>query len=316
MKIKTLVSIGFGIIIAVSYMLLANSLKTTPQIWLLTRGFGLAAFAALSSLVIIGELRLLGFNKLFKLHCSAGVLTFYIALLHGLSAVFDKFKWGVNLNFTDFLGFNYSSKWLILLSIGTIAFYLIILVALTSSMQAIQMLGFKKWKIVHYLSYAAIAAVFAHSMLLGTDIKTSSLSWIVLPAVVSLFAAATGLLAIRIIRQSLTPKQITMVIFAAVLLSAAVAYCSAIFNISENYLNSLKQQDKQLAQETRSMENENLRLYYSALNISQQISDLQKNKSNAPAPAVVPQTSPPAITPAQQPLPELEEEDEEEIDDD
>jgi methionine sulfoxide reductase heme-binding subunit len=300
MKLKTLLAIAFGIIVALSYVIVANSLRATEQIWLLTRGFGLAAFVSLSILVIIGELRILGFNKLFKLHCNIGILTFFLALLHGISAVSDKFKWGTALKFTDFLGFNFSSKWLLLMSIGTLAFYLIVLVALTSSTQIIQKLGFKKWKMLHYASYAAIAAVFVHSMLLGTDIKTSSISWIAMPALVFLFLMATGLLATRLMKP-LTAKQVAAAIMFVVLLSAAVAYASGKYDVSEQQVNALKQRALQEVQDINGLQNQNLQLYSYALNLSQQIAELQKIPAKNLTPAAV--TPPPQInTPAPVPV--------------
>jgi methionine sulfoxide reductase heme-binding subunit len=302
MKTKTLLLLFFGIIVAGSYILVANSLKGTEQIWLLTRAFGLIAFVSLSSLVIIGELRLLGFNRLFKLHCTIGVITFFIALLHGLSAVFDKFKWGTNLSLADFLGFNFSSKWLILLSLGTMAFYLIIFVALTSSTSVIKKLGFKNWKILHYLSYIVIAIVFVHSTMLGTDIKTSSISQIIMPAVVFLFVMATGLFAARLIKHGLSAKQIMALIAVAVIISAVAAYCSAMFSIGEKTINDLKQKSQKMVQDNNALEEQNLQLYYSASNLSQKIIDLQavlaKESVSLPSTPAVENTTPVVVIPS------------------
>jgi DMSO/TMAO reductase YedYZ heme-binding membrane subunit len=262
--------------------------------------------------VRIGELRLLGFNKLFRLHCSIGILTFFIALLHGISAAYDKFKWGTALKLTDFLGFNFSTKWLLLMSIGTLAFYMIILVALTSSTQIIQKLGFKKWKILHYMSYAAIAAVFVHSMLLGTDIKTSSISWVALPAVVFLFVTATGLLAARLMKP-LTPKQVAAAIIFVVLISAAVAYASGKYYVSEQQVSTLKQRALQEVQDLNNLQSQNLQLYGYALNLSQQISELQKIPANNLTPAAVAPVQ--SNTPAPAPVQGRSDDEEDEIDD-
>jgi predicted ferric reductase len=147
-------------------------MKETELIWIATRIIGLGSFAALFLLVFIGELRMLKPGiSVFKFHKPIGIFTVFLVILHFISAVVDNFKWGKSLSFVEYLGFSFNDKWLLFLSMGTLAAYLIILVAITSATKAIQTIGFKKWKIIHYVSYISFIMVFLHSLILGTDIK-------------------------------------------------------------------------------------------------------------------------------------------------
>jgi methionine sulfoxide reductase heme-binding subunit len=212
-----------GAAFGIAYLFIADALKATEGIWLLTRSLGLLSITALFAMVIIGELKLLGYKKPFRWHCDIAILTFYLALLHGISAAFDRFKWGKGLSFTDYLGFNFSGQWMILLSMGTIAFYLIILVSVTSSSGKIKALGFRRWKLVHYLSYAVLFIVFVHSMLLGTDMKSGLLGSLLFPLSAFTFSTATGLLVIRIFKKSLhNRKDVVLSIMLMLLLCAVV----------------------------------------------------------------------------------------------
>jgi sulfoxide reductase heme-binding subunit YedZ len=237
-----------GTVFGIAYLFIADSMKATEAIWLLTRSLGLLSIAALFALVIIGELKLLGYRKPFRWHCTLGILTFYLALLHGLSAAFDRFKLGKDLTFTDYLGFRFSDQWMILLSLGTMAFYLIILVSVTSSRGRIKALGFKRWKLVHYLSYAALAIVFVHSMLLGTDMKGGLLGPLLFPLSAFTFSAATGLLVVRIFRKSLPHmKDVMLSIMLVLLLSAAVAAAATMLKADAAEVAALSAQKDDLA---------------------------------------------------------------------
>jgi methionine sulfoxide reductase heme-binding subunit len=225
MRLRNIILIVLGVVLGIAYILLANSIKTTSTIWVLTRSFGLIAYFLLFLLVLIGELKMLGKPVGFKYHCSIGVLTFYLAMLHGISALFDKFKWGKTLSFIDYLGFNFSSGWMTLLSLGTLAFYLIILVSITSSSKMIRALSFKKWKLIHYLSYAAVLIVFIHSIMLGTDLKHSDLATLLFPLVVFNFSTVTALFITRLMRKVFvkSPDPFTLLV-AIMLLSASATY--------------------------------------------------------------------------------------------
>jgi DMSO/TMAO reductase YedYZ heme-binding membrane subunit len=155
---------------------------------------------------IAGELRLLhkvkGDFVLFKFHKPIAIFSGFMILLHFISAALDKFKWGVSLRFVQFLGFSFSDKWLVFLSLGTLAFYLVLLVAFTSGSKGQQLIGFKRWKVVHLLSYASFAVAFIHSINLGTDLKTSALAPILHPIVLAMFFGVTALLIVRMLNST------------------------------------------------------------------------------------------------------------------
>jgi DMSO/TMAO reductase YedYZ heme-binding membrane subunit len=198
MKTKEVIILIFGIFFLAAYILLANSVSETQYPWIMTRAFGLIAILLLFASVFIRELKYIGLDFFCRQHCKLGILTFYFALLHLISAVYDKFMWGTNLKLLDYLGTNYSDKWMILLSLGAIAFYLIIFVSFTSSSKTITKIGHGKWKLIHYLSYLSIAFVFVHSVLLGTDLNHGELRSIIYPAAVFLFSYVALLLLIRV----------------------------------------------------------------------------------------------------------------------
>jgi methionine sulfoxide reductase heme-binding subunit len=261
-----------GAVFGIAYLFIADALKATEAIWLLTRSLGLLSIAALFVMIIIGELKLLGYSRFFRWHCDIAILTFYLALLHGFSAAFDRFKWGKDLSFTDYLGFNFSGQWMILLSMGTIAFYLIILVSVTSSSSKIKALGFGRWKLVHYLSYAVLAIVFVHSMLLGTDMKSGLLGSLLFPLSAFAFSAATGILVIRIFRKSIPGrKDVMLSIMLALLLSAAVAAVATVIKADAAEVSALSSQRDDLAYAVQGTEAASRQLASQALSLESQL---------------------------------------------
>jgi DMSO/TMAO reductase YedYZ heme-binding membrane subunit len=269
MKLHKILFIILGIIFGIMYIVLANSIKSTAIIWIATRALGIVAYFLLFALITLGELKLLGFTRLFKFHCTLGIITFYIAFLHGVSAVFEKFKWGKNLNLTDYLGFNFSDKWLAFMSLGTLAFYIIIFVSATSSSSAIKGLGFRKWKIIHYASYISLVAVFLHSTFIGTDLKTSEFRVILFPVIIFMFSFVIGLYIIRLIKNFFPDKNdLIFAILSMAVICASTAYFSNSVRISnESYSNLLNDKEKIIMDISALMErNDYLASYLNYLN--------------------------------------------------
>jgi sulfoxide reductase heme-binding subunit YedZ len=201
MERKTLILIVAGAVTALLFLAFSAAVTDQPAIWYETRIVGLLSFAALFLTVVIGEVRVLAKNKasfpLFRLHKPIAIFATFLVGLHFIAAANDNFKWGKGLSFTQYLGFSFSNKWLVLLSLGTLAFYLMLLIGLTSRTKAIQRLGFKNWKLIHYLSYVSFIIAYIHSVNLGTDIKTSSLSPVLSPLFVASFLFVVALLLTR-----------------------------------------------------------------------------------------------------------------------
>jgi sulfoxide reductase heme-binding subunit YedZ len=238
MRLATLTKLSMGILFALLYLFLADSLRTTESIWLLERLMGISAYFLLIGVVVIGELRMLGFRRLFWLHCRAGVATFYLAMLHLISAALDEFQWGKDLYLADFLGTNFSDIWMAFLSLGAFAFYLIFFVGITSSSKAIRKFGFKRWKYLHYITYLILIMVFAHSILLGTDMRHSELRSVLFPLSVFLFTFSMLLLLIRVTK-SKEGGGVYRAIFLAIVASAAVAVSADMYRTSLEYRESL-----------------------------------------------------------------------------
>jgi len=273
MKLRNIILILIGFIVGIAYIIIANSIKTTETIWLFARAYGLIAIFLLFILVLIGEFRLLGFNKLFKVHCLIGILTLYVVFLHFISAVFDKFKWGKNLRFIDYLGFNFSDKWMVFMSLGAIAGYLIILLSITSSRNNIKKLSFRNWKKIHYLSYAVLLFVFLHSIILGTDIKTSSLRVFFFPLVFFVFFTQVGFLGIRLAKKNLLDrKEMILSIFLVILLAIGIAFFANHERITKEKINSINIEKEKLAYDVGAINNNNQ-------NLINQINYIQKSIS-------------------------------------
>jgi DMSO/TMAO reductase YedYZ heme-binding membrane subunit len=203
MEKKTLIIMIGAIFTTIAYIVLSAMIQTTEAIWILTRIFGLLSFLGFFLVVLLGELRLThkvkGEFTLFKFHKPLAIFSVFLVLLHLISALFDKYKWGVYLNFSQYLGFSFGDKWLIYLSLGTLAFYLFLIIGASSANKSMQILGFKKWKLIHFLSYVAFATSYIHAVNLGTDLKTSVFASILHPVVVLMFILVTGLLLLRML---------------------------------------------------------------------------------------------------------------------
>jgi DMSO/TMAO reductase YedYZ heme-binding membrane subunit len=246
MELKTKLIIAGGIMSGIVYSIFASLISETENIWLATRLFGLLAYISLFIALTLGEIRMLSKIKgnftLFRFHVPFSIFSIYLVVMHFISAISDKFKWGVGLKFTDFLGFNFSDKWLILLSLGTLAFYLMFIVGMTSATKSIQFLGFKRWKIIHYLSYLSFIIAYIHSINLGTDLRHSVLSPILFPFFVASFLFVISLLITRILNSfSLFSDQLEIILVAAffILLIFGMAFLANRLYTAENKLEEI-----------------------------------------------------------------------------
>ena len=61
MKVRNIILVIAGILVAVFYVLIADAVKYSEPIWILTRAYGLFAYLFLFLLVVLGEFKLLGF---------------------------------------------------------------------------------------------------------------------------------------------------------------------------------------------------------------------------------------------------------------
>ncbi len=203
MQFKTWIQIISGTLIAGIFAIVSYLIKDTQAIWLETRILGIAAFLTLFAVVLLGELRLLAKDKstvtLFRYHKPLGIFAAYLVFLHLISALADNYKWGKSYTFVQYLGFSFSDKWLVFLSFGALAFYLMLLLGMTSATPSIRKIGFRNWKLIHFLSYVAFFIAYIHSVNLGTDLNHSIISSWLMPIFIMMFILVLGLLLTRII---------------------------------------------------------------------------------------------------------------------
>lgn len=151
---------------------LSNSLP-----WYLVRAFGLISVGLLSLMIISGMGLISGLTfrfwppiKAWAVHKAIGLSFFFALLGHLLFLLFGKYE-----NYTLFMiliPFT-GSIWL---SLGVLAFYLILILVITS-LTTINS-NKKNWKMIHFISYPALIFVFFHALNMGTDLKSGLLRYI------------------------------------------------------------------------------------------------------------------------------------------
>lgn len=192
-------------------------LSFTTYIWYLTRITGLIAYVLFFVTICIGIIRKFNVRWAFliKYHKSTAIWAFIFASWHFITVIFDNYKWGFQLNLLAFLGLNFSDQWNTLVSLGVIAFFIFIIVIATSIGKNISRLGFKLWKRIHYLSYIGFILIQIHSMLLGTDFKYMSYSFIIWWTSILMFSTVVVLFLIRVFigtKKKYFPKQIKPIV--------------------------------------------------------------------------------------------------------
>lgn len=150
--------------------------------WYITRATGLIAALSLVILMLSGIGQITG--STYKLldpivawasHRALGIVFGASVLIHVFSLLFDKFikinlldiliPWFSDFRTIELFGVNFGS---IYLAFGIIAFYLSLLIIITSLTVISKKPYF--WKIIHLLSYLVMIFVFIHALFIGTDL--------------------------------------------------------------------------------------------------------------------------------------------------
>lgn len=279
MRLTSIISLIIGTVFGAFFVFFAHANQSDPLMWYSTRLFGIIAYLLLAVLILLGELRLLGFKTSTKYHCAFGVLTFYAVFLHFVSAVFDKYMWAKNYGLIDYIGLNYSNKWLTLVSIGSLMFYMIILISISSTNKNIQRLTYKRWKLTHMLSYITIFGVFIHSILLGTDVKKSELSFWIYPLMIFAFSFITALLVLRIFRHLFLDKtNLYLGITLVLILALGITVITDMNRIKKDRIERLEQLRTNTLNELTYIDAVNQNIYNQAAYIQARI-DYSKNIS-------------------------------------
>jgi sulfoxide reductase heme-binding subunit YedZ len=267
-----------GILAAIVYIVFSMAIRDTELIWLETRLFGLLAFGFLFLTVLVGELRLLTKIKadftLFKYHTPFGIASLYLVMLHFIAALADNYKWGPSITIVQYLGFSFSDHWLVLLSLGTLTFYVMIIVAFTSATRAIQFVGYKRWKLIHYLGYATFIVAYIHAVNLGTDIKGGMLGPFLTPVFNTAFLIVLALLVTRFIHSFgifADQPEIYLAAMLAVILVFGSVYMTTDFVHKENQLKNLTLKIEAQQQDLPALEQYNLQVQEQNAYLSSQI---------------------------------------------
>ncbi len=165
--------------------------------WYLTRGTGAVALVLLSASVVLGILGSLRFAAaprwprfaIDTLHRDVSLLVLALLAIHIVTSVLDSFA---PIKLTDavipFAG-TYRPLWL---GLGALSFD--ILLALTATSLLRRRVGYRRWRLVHWLAYASWPVAVLHGLGTGSDTKV----WWMLALTGACVAAVTIATLVRI----------------------------------------------------------------------------------------------------------------------
>jgi len=162
--------------------------------WYLTRSTGAVALVLLTASIVLGIVdvqRLSGPRwprfVVDALHRRVSMLVLVLLALHIVTSVLDSFApIGWIDSVLPFVG-RYRPLWL---GLGTLSFDLLVAVAVTSVLR--QRLGYRVWRVTHWLAYACWPIAMVHTLGTGSDVQAI---WLLALSAVCLLAviAAVGL---------------------------------------------------------------------------------------------------------------------------
>jgi predicted ferric reductase len=181
-----LVIIGSMVILPVLVPgLVFSVLGEKPKVfWFVSRGMAVVSFIFLWISMVLGLLITGKIARFFPGAFTANYLHQYVSiaglvtgLIHGVVLIGDKFM-DTNLGqiLIPFAYENYRPVWV---AFGQIAFYLWLITTVTFYIK--KRIGYKAWRVTHYLSFITYAGILIHGILSGTDTNTgwvSALYWI------------------------------------------------------------------------------------------------------------------------------------------
>lgn len=173
-----LAAVGLAMVVAPPLVIGLTDTVSTDPLWASLRLAALEAFTLISANLVIGSFRPL-FNRLARprtmqrLHVTLDFVAFALALAHGVMAAF----FGIS-------GYRTAPVW-----VGPAA--LVLLACVIATALARRRLR-SVWRWIHRLNYVIFAAVLAHGLILGYDLR----SGVFLKVCFSVYAAvvAAGLL--------------------------------------------------------------------------------------------------------------------------
>lgn len=140
-------------------------------LWYTTRAAGAVSMILVTGVVVLGIMSTLrarpgGLPRFFTpgLHRNVALMTLVFLALHIVTAIVDPFtNLGWSAAVIPFSSY-YRTFWL---GLGTIAFELLVAIAVTSLVRGA--IGHRTWRAIHWLTYAAWPVAIVHGLGTGTD---------------------------------------------------------------------------------------------------------------------------------------------------
>jgi predicted ferric reductase len=163
---------------------------------------GLIAVGILTANILLGLLISTGYNptrrwprrriKLFRFHNWTGYAALAVAALHPSILLLSS---TAGFHLFDILLPTWSPQQPTVNTLGAVALYLVTFAVTTSYFR--HAIGFHRWKVLHYSTYAAAAAFYAHGILSDPLLQNRPVDWIdaekvYVEACALIVAAATG----------------------------------------------------------------------------------------------------------------------------
>ena len=166
-----------------------------PQaLWFISRASGLALLAAFSVTVVLGVAARLGSAPkrwsrlaLGELHRTLALFSVSFLGLHVATAISDPY---VTIGWAATVLPFWSPYRTAVIGLGAVAIDLGGAILVTSLIR--QRLGYRGWRVVHWLAYLAWPVAFAHSITAGNDLR---IWWVALVEYGCAFAVATAMVA-------------------------------------------------------------------------------------------------------------------------
>lgn len=152
---------------------MSGILASTPALWYLTRGSGVVTLVLLTGTVVLGITTSSRWASrqwprfvTEGLHRNLSLLVLVFLALHVTTTVVDGY---VPIRWLDAVipfGSAYRPAWL---GLGALALDLLVAVAITSLLRA--RLGYRTWRMVHWLAYACWPVALLHGLGIGSDTR-------------------------------------------------------------------------------------------------------------------------------------------------
>jgi sulfoxide reductase heme-binding subunit YedZ len=175
-----------------------TGVSSSQAVWFLTRGTGVVSLVLLTAVTVLGILNAVRWSPALtprfvvqRVHRNLSLVSVVFIVIHIATAVIDGFapiRW---IDAVVPFQAAYRPLWL---GLGTVAFDLVIAVAVTSLIRA--RLGYRVWRAVHWTSYALWGVAVFHGLGIGSDSTQLWMLALVAASVSAVVAAAVWRVAI------------------------------------------------------------------------------------------------------------------------